>query len=234
MDLGRPPDNRSGASLHMAAWHIAIGYALLASLATALALALRDGMPWNHPSPWLTLSAWEAVGLSAAGGLGVSLLIVVLTRLLVPRVSWASRLQQDMRPFAHGLSNARILVIACCSSVGEELLFRGLLQPWLGVILSSMVFGLVHQMPGPSRWVWVSFATLMGALLGSLFAATGSLVGPLLAHAIVNAANLAYLRDFAPDPLAKNGARSDAAAAAVRGGPRPALGPAARVDHGNG
>jgi hypothetical protein len=39
---------------------------------------------------------------------------------------------------------------------------------------------------------------------GAIFAATGSLLGPLLAHAVINAVNLIYLRDH--DPLASRAA----------------------------
>jgi hypothetical protein len=89
-------------------------------------------------------------------------------------------------------------------------------------------------MPGPSRWVWVAFATLVGALQGTLFAATGSLVGPLLAHAIINAVNLAYLRDF--DPPARSTDRSARFGASDAQAPSPnhVLAGAARGDHGNG
>jgi membrane protease YdiL (CAAX protease family) len=43
----------------------------------------------------------------------------------------------------------------------------------------------------------------MGLLFGALFLATGSLVGPLLAHAAINIANLRFIRDTdieAPKP----------------------------------
>jgi membrane protease YdiL (CAAX protease family) len=38
----------------------------------------------------------------------------------------------------------------------------------------------------------------MGLGLGAIFELTGSLLGPLLAHAIVNALNLGFLRDHDP------------------------------------
>lgn len=205
-----PPNGRirwSGASLNLAAGRIAVGYALLASLATALALALREGVPWVHPSPWLVLSEPLALGLSAALGLALAGLLVVMTRLTVPRFDWARRLHAELRPVARDLTLVRIVLVAGFSSLGEELLFRGLLQPWLGLILTSILFGFVHQLPGPSRWIWVGWATLVGSALGAIYAATGSLLGPLLAHAVVNAVNLAYLRDHDPQ-----GRRTDPAA----------------------
>lgn len=180
------------------ALRVAAGYALLATLATALALALRDGMPWVHPSPWVPMSL--PVGLAASALLGVvfASALILSTRIAVARFQWARRLHRDLRPVARDLSAGQILLLAGLSSLGEELLFRGLLTPVAGVVISSVLFGFAHQMKGPSRWVWAGWATGVGFGLGAIFALTGSLVGPLLAHAIVNAANLLYLRDHDP------------------------------------
>jgi len=181
-----------------AALRAAGGYALLAALATMLALALRDGVPWVHPEPWLALPLELSLASSAALGLAVATLIVAFTRLAVPRFGWAQRLHSELRPVARELTLGQILVIAGLSSLGEELLFRGLLVPLLTVVPAAVVFGLAHQIKGPSRWIWAGWATAVGLMLGAIFALTGSLVGPLLAHAIVNAANLTYLKDHDP------------------------------------
>jgi hypothetical protein len=182
-----------------AAWRVAGGYALLAILASALVLALRDGMPWVHPSPWLALDAGGAVLTSAAMGLSFSMAVVLLTRVAVARYGWARRLHGELRPVARELSPGHVLLVAGLSSLGEELVFRGLLTPLLGVVGSAIVFGLAHQMKGPSRWVWAGWATVVGLGLAAIFALTGSLVGPLLAHAVINGVNLAFLRAYDPD-----------------------------------
>ena len=188
---------------------IAGGYALLASLATALAIALRDGVPWVYSTPWLTLSTVEGVGLSTCFGIAFALLVILATRVTVARYGWAQRLHIELRPIAHGMSVGHILLIAFFSSLGEELLFRGLLQPWIGVLPTAVVFGICHQMPGQARWVWVCWATFVGLAFGIIFAATGSLVGALVAHALINAVNLMFLRDH--DPLAaRSGIESEA------------------------
>jgi membrane protease YdiL (CAAX protease family) len=116
----------------------------------------------------------------------------------VQRFEWARRLHLELRPFAQGLDLAGIVVLALLSAAGEELLFRGLLQPWMGLWPQALLFGLVHQMPGPSRWIWVSWALLVGLALGALFEVTGSLLGPIAAHALVNGLNLNYLKHHAP------------------------------------
>ncbi|MGK3999771.1 CPBP family intramembrane glutamic endopeptidase [Sorangium sp. So ce1024] len=177
---------------------VASGYLVLAALAVSLAVVLRDGWPWIHPTPWLSLRPPAALLTSAALGLTLAAGVVVMTRVVVARFDWARRLHADLRPVARELSFGQIVLLAALSSLGEELLFRGLLTPLVGVLPSALVFGLVHQMRGPSRWVWVGWAVVVGAGLGAIFAATGSLVGPLLAHALVNAVNLSYLRDHDP------------------------------------
>jgi len=181
-----------------AAWSVAVGYALLACLATALALALRDGAPWVHPTPWLSLSPMVGTLTSALLGILLATILVLTTRLAVARFAWARRLHGELRPAAKDLSVGQIFLLAGLSSLGEEALFRGLLTPVIGVVGSAVVFGLLHQIRGPSRWVWTGWATAVGLCLGAIFAATGSLVGPLLAHTIVNAVNLGYLRDHDP------------------------------------
>lgn len=181
-----------------AALGIAMSYAMLALIATAIALALRDGLPWVYPDPWFPAPLVVSITLSAALGLALATLAIAMTRVTVTRFEWARRLHEELRPVARDFSVPQILLVAGLSSLGEELLFRGLLTPWIGVIPAAILFGLAHQMKGPSRWVWIGWATVVGLGLGAIFALTGSLVGPLIAHAVVNAVNLAYLRDHDP------------------------------------
>lgn len=135
---------------------------------------------------------------SLAGGVAIALTIVSATRYLVRSTAWARALHEDLRPMARALGERAVVPVALASSVGEEVLFRGALVPWIGVIASSVLFGLLHQMRGRSRLSWVAFATVVGVLFGALFRATGSLVGPIVAHALINGANLRFLITHAP------------------------------------
>ena len=175
-----------------------IGYGAMSAIAVTVALVLRDGPAWEHPAPWLTLKKPAAIALSAGLGFLLSLLVIGATRVVVARFSWGRRLHRDLRPMARDLSTGHIFLLAGLSSLGEELLFRGLLLPAIGVGMSAALFGLAHQIAGPSRWVWVGWAMVIGVGLGAIFTATGSLLGALLAHAIMNTVNLAYLRDHEP------------------------------------
>ena len=114
------------------------------------------------------------------------------------RFGWADRLACELRPFARGLGVADVLLLAALSSLGEELFFRSLLLPLIGLALSSFLFGVVHQVRGPSRWAWAIWAGAVGLGLGAIFALTGSLVGSLVAHAAINGLNLVWLRAREP------------------------------------
>ena len=172
----------------------------------ALALVWPRGAPLSHPTPRLSLDASSAHLWSLSIGIAFGSLLVLSSRITVQRYAWARRLHLELRPFAQGLSTLGIVVLAVLSSVGEELLFRGLFQPWLGLVPQAVLFGLAHQLPGPSRWVWVGWAFIVGLSLGALFELTGSLLGPLAAHALVNGLNLGFLKRY--DPAAQPFSRS--------------------------
>lgn len=178
---------------------LAVAYAGMASLALVISELWLERPAWKHPEPWLVLR--DAVGHVYSGALGIALgaIVVVSTRRLVDRFVWAQELARALRPFARDLSGTGIVVVAVLSSVGEELLFRGLLQPWLGIWLQAALFGVLHQMRGPSRWAWVGWASIVGLSFGAVFALTGSLLGPILAHALINGFNLNYLQNHDPE-----------------------------------
>jgi membrane protease YdiL (CAAX protease family) len=171
-----------------------------------LAVAWALGRSPFTTEPGLTalgaLGAPELVrhGASIAAGVLIAAVTVRATRSLVKRWSWVRALHADLRPSIHDAGDATLVVLGIASAVGEELFFRGLLAPALGVVLSSLAFGMLHQLRGRAGWVWTGWATLMGLVFGALFLATGSLLGPLVAHAAINVANLRFLRDTEVDP----------------------------------
>lgn len=179
---------------------VAIAYLFLSAVAIAVAMLWQGALPWAHPDPWVVVPGVARELWSLAAGLVIGLAIVLGTRQLVVHFGWARRLHVELRPLARGLSNTGILVVALLSSVGEELLFRGVLQPWLGLVLQACVFGLLHYLPGASRWAWAVLAAVVGLVFGALYQATGSLLGPMAAHAVINGLNLRYLRRYDPEP----------------------------------
>ncbi len=174
---------------------VGLGYALLAVFGVVLALWVNDADPLWHPSPAVVLSPWLREGLSCVLGALFAAVVIVATRALVAHAAWARALHQELRPVSVGMSTPLIVLLAALSALGEELFFRGFLTPWIGVIAQALVFGAAHQIRGPSRWWWMGWAAFAGLALGLLYWGIGTLSGPVLAHALINAVNLAYLRD---------------------------------------
>ncbi len=88
-----------------------------------------------------------------------------------------------------------VVLLAAVAGVGEEVLFRGAVQPlferwtvstgwsWAaGLILSNIIFGLLHFITP----TYALLAGMMGVYFGLLLDATGSrnLLGPILAHGL--------------------------------------------------
>ncbi len=172
----------------------AAAYALLSLAVVGASWFWLDRLPFAHPDPWLQLSGAMTHAYSLLLGLVFGGLLVISSRVSVGRFRWAQRMHAEFRPVASQLSPSGVVVLAGLSAVGEELAFRGLLQPHVGLLIQAVLFGLLHQMPGPSRWVWCAWAGVVGLGLGALFALTGSLLGPIAAHAMVNGLNLSYLK----------------------------------------
>jgi membrane protease YdiL (CAAX protease family) len=169
--------------------------------ALAVGHGFERGSLVAYPGPWLPLEGFEAHAFSLLLGAAFAAAVVVGTRVLVENVGWAKKLHRDLRPMTLPLDGTGIAVIAALSGVAEELVFRGLLMPWMGLVPQALLFGVVHaQLSGPSRWVWVAWATVVGLALGAIFALSGSLFGCVLAHALINGLNLMYLKshDTAP------------------------------------
>jgi membrane protease YdiL (CAAX protease family) len=172
----------------------------LAAIALAAGSSLALGRNPLRCAPWLEMTGAASVLSSLGLGICLGAGTIAMTRTVVRRTTWARALHLALRPAVHGVAGEMLLGLAIASALAEELLFRGLLVPWLGIIVPSVAFGVLHQVPGRARWTWMAWATVMGLLFAVVFRATGNLAGPIVAHAAINAANLRYLRDNDPSP----------------------------------
>ena len=114
-----------------------------------------------------------------------------LMRQLTEQVEWMVR---EMFP---GGSVPQFAMVAALAGVGEELLFRGVLQtklgewttPLVGLLLASLIFGLAHAL---SR-MYFAFAVVVGAYLGWMAIHYNDLVAPMVAHGLYDFLALVYL-----------------------------------------
>jgi membrane protease YdiL (CAAX protease family) len=112
--------------------------------------------------------------------------------LLVYRLSPVLReIAEELAPrLVDGVDRGSLVLLALFSGVGEEIFFRGAVQQEFGLVVASLVFGLVHVGPDRRYLVWTAWAVLAGFLFGSLYEVTGGLLAPILAHSAHNAATL--------------------------------------------
>jgi membrane protease YdiL (CAAX protease family) len=135
-----------------------------------------------------------AIGLAAAGALA----LVNHTLLVRAPANWLTSgvraIYDDLLvPLFGRLSAFGIVLIGIAAGVGEEWLFRGVLQPVLGLVPASVLFGLAH-VGGPRMLPFGVWATVMGLAMGILAIATGGLIAPAVAHGVYDMLALAYIR----------------------------------------
>ncbi len=136
-------------------------------------------LPLQGTSEAILLGLGIAMGITGASGLVYRLwpayrqsadyyLQLVLKPLILPDIIWLGLLP--------GMS--------------EELLFRGVMLPAVGLnttglVATSLLFGVLH-LSGPQQWPYVVWASVVGLLLGFSALATGNLLVPIVAHVATN------------------------------------------------
>jgi hypothetical protein len=144
-------------------------------------------------------AGWQlGLGPIFGGALGVG--IVALTRVATKKYQWARDLHASFRDLLGPLAAREILILALASAIGEELLFRGALMPWLGIWLQGLVFALLHVGPGKRFLPWTASAFVLGVAFGGLAQWTHNLGGPIAAHFTINFLNLRYIVAAPPPP----------------------------------
>lgn len=137
--------------------------------------------------------------ITAALGVALGFLLEVLGQEM-PTV------QQHLRDAARDPQTAPILALSALvvAPVFEELFFRGMVFPalakrlglWAGIVLSAVVFGLVHLNQADSTLGGVLLLVRLvplGMLFAWLYHWRGTLVVPIIVHSIFNAASVALL-----------------------------------------
>ncbi|MBE9049819.1 CPBP family intramembrane metalloprotease [Nostocales cyanobacterium LEGE 11386] len=124
-------------------------------------------------------------------GMGLGLIITILSglayRLCPPyRRSADYYLEIVLKP----LALPDLIWLGLLPALSEELLFRGVMLPALGldnvaVVVSSLAFGVLH-LSGPQQWPYVIWATIIGLILGYGALLSGNLLVPIVAHMMTN------------------------------------------------
>jgi len=151
---------------------------------------------WLHftrPEASARLWTLDALPLGAAAGAGLGLAVVGLSVLASRTFVWARRLEAEFGWILGAQRPFEIAWIALLSGFAEEYLFRGALQEKFGIWIATAVFAVIHWPVNRNFLAWPFTAAAVGLALGGLRAWTGALWAPAIAHAVINAANLARI-----------------------------------------
>ena len=106
---------------------------------------------------------------------------------LIYMVNWFIGLLPFLRRFDHEMGSVfahvgsgAILAGALLAALGEESLFRGVLQHEWGLVPAALLFALAHA--GRGLRLLATWAILQGLIFGWLYAASGNLLVPMLVH----------------------------------------------------
>jgi uncharacterized protein len=108
--------------------------------------------------------------------------------------------EKEFVPLLAGSSWSDIALIALSAGVGEEMLFRGVLQSsligslgmTLGLVLSSLLFGMLH----PISLAYIVLSVLVGVYLGGTVILSENLLTAIVTHTLYDFSLMAYLLRF--------------------------------------
>lgn len=128
---------------------------------------------------WLQITIGVVIGIVTAKA---GWQIVELPLLAKTKVFFASLI----RPLK--LSSTEIIFISICAGVGEELFFRGAIQPVLGVWMTSILFVLLHGYLNPFNLPLMYYGVYMVLVIGVLGLLTEhyGILTAMIAHTIID------------------------------------------------
>lgn len=151
---------------------------------------------WIAAKLWLSfgnfsLFSWHWQARDLLLGVGLGVFITALSGLAY-RFSPPYRKSADyyLEVVLKPLAMPDLIWLGLLPGLSEELLFRGVMLPALGmdhvaVIVSSLCFGILH-LSGSEQWPYVIWATIIGIILGYSALLSGNLLVPIIAHMLTN------------------------------------------------
>ncbi len=162
---------------------------LLVAMAATAVILLLIARVWLFFEPILfSISLrWQSAGMGVGLGLAISSVSLMIYRF------WPAYQRSADYYLAFVLSPlllADSIWVGLLPGLSEELLFRGVLLPAIGLnatglIVSSACFGVLH-MSSLRQWPYAVWAIAIGFVLGGSALVTGNLLVPIVAHVTTN------------------------------------------------
>jgi CAAX protease family protein len=157
------------------------------------------GMGWSSPPMSDQLGA---IGIGVVATIPLLLALGIIDRLPIGPLDRVRQIAQEAISLMFERPRIwRLALLAGVAGLGEELLFRGLVQaglarmisieggPWIALLTASALFGAFHWL----NTTYALLAAVAGMYFGTLLLVTASLWPPIVAHGLYDFAALWYL-----------------------------------------
>ncbi len=176
------------ASFRINALRLTRGGVLLGAGMIALGVLWAGVIRGRDLSAWFPAQGWLGeIALGLLVGAGFSALAWTAAS-RIPALNAILRLLTETLDFP-SFRYYHALTLGLVAGVPEEILFRGALQPDLKLVLTAILFGLLHAIT-PAYGL---YATLAGGVLGALTLWRGSLWAAVAAHAAIDTVTFVLL-----------------------------------------
>ncbi len=187
-------------------------FALLAAAFEGGLVVLAVGLGWLSGQTPLETFHWSIsdVGKAAVATVPpLGLLCLCMVCPLRPFRNLARAVDELLVPMFKGLRLLDLAVISILAGLGEEMLFRGVIQQaimdwigtqlgmWIALVVTAVLFGLAHRITN----TYAVLAGFIGFFLGWIWLASGNLLVPIIVHAAYDFLALVYLVKFRRQPL---------------------------------
>lgn len=142
--------------------------------------------------------------LAAPIGLGLGIALGGAFGLGVTRPRFAERIRPFLARFTSSTPTIlNFALIGLAAALGEETLFRAAIQPWAGIVISSLLFTLAHAViadfrrPTPGKVAYAALAFGMGVVLGLEYEHLG-IAASMATHFAFDATALTMVRPLLP------------------------------------
>ena len=161
---------------------------------------------------WITLLGFGGLGfllicwlrdegivdfLSGQYSIGIQLLTGVFYGIFCGYLAWFVVSRKFMKPitnkYSHIIQGLKLSIwdiwfISFCAGVGEELFFRGGLQPLLGIWITAIIFVAIHGYLNPTNWRISIYGVIMIFLMAGLGYLTEEvgIISAMTAHMIID------------------------------------------------
>ncbi|MFZ7945091.1 MULTISPECIES: CPBP family intramembrane glutamic endopeptidase [Bacillaceae] len=160
-------------------YHLYLTQIILLAISLILGFLLYDHFSYLHQ---IRLRDVDIVAIGVPAGVAVVVMDIVLMK-------WLPSSYYDDGGLNERIFKNRnvfhILVIALIVAFSEELLFRGIIQTKVGLIVASLIFAIIHY-----RYLfnWFLFLNivLLSFLIGMIYEWTGNLAVTIIMHFIID------------------------------------------------